>query len=927
MPIRNTAPGRLAMSSLLAALVLFAVAGCSQPSSAEQRAQAATLRQHGDYRAAVVALKSALAAEPNDAGTRYQLAQAYLDMGDSLPAEKEARQALQLGYARGPALALLAAALVLQGQQQKALDDTAGGPDLPALVTARADAMLALGRSDEARAAYEHVLATAPGYAAAGIGLGRLAWIDGQADAARAGAERVLAAEPRNTDALMFEADLLRADGHADQAIAVYDQVLALSPQHRTAHIEKAYTAVGLRRFDLAQAELNAEQKIAPGSLLAWYTQALLDYSRGKPEAARDTLYKILKAAPDHMPSVLLAGAVNLKLRAYYQAEHYFSRYLERNPDNLQARKMLASALLGSGHADDALAALQPALKKKDDDAQLLALAGESNLRRRRFDAAADLFEQASTIDTNSASLRTALGLSQLGKGDTSDAVTELQTATKLDKTSIEAGEALVRAQMTLGHKDAALDAADALLRAHPDKAPVLALKAQVQAGRGEADAARAGFQHALAADPAYYPAAAGLTQLALDARHPDAARQVLLDFVAKNKTSVEAMAALATLADRAHDAAAVTRWLEQAAAVDPHAIGPGVNLIAEYLRSGHPDKALDLAHRLRVSHPDDADLLDLLAKAQMAGGDMAGALDSYKSLAAALPRSAAVRMQIAALRIMMGNLAQGEEDLKVVLAMQPDFPSAQVALADLYVRKGSPDLALLVASHLQRAHPEGSAGFQLEGDVQMAKHQPEPALAAYEKAFALGAKTELVVKIDNALREARRVPEAERRLAAWLDKHPDDIRALTYRAQTWMAAGDYKRGAAQLEDVVRRQPANVVALNNLALAYQELGDARAQATAEAAVRHAGERPDVLDTLAWILVGKGDAGRALTLLQKAHAAAPAARDIRYHLAAALAASGDKDGARKELGSLLAGDMRFAQADDARKLMARLNAGG
>jgi thioredoxin-like negative regulator of GroEL len=65
----------------------------------------------------------------------------------------------------------------------------------------------------------------------------------------------------------------------------------------------------------------------------------------------------------------------------------------------------------------------------------------------------------------------------------------------------------------------------------------------------------------------------------------------------------------------------------------------------------------------------------------------------------------------------------------------------------------------------------------------------------------------------------------------------------------------------------------------------------------------------------------------VTVLRQAHALAPKARDIRFHLAAALAASGDREGARKELESLLAGDMRFAQADDARKLMARLKAGG
>jgi hypothetical protein len=61
----------------------------------------------------------------------------------------------------------------------------------------------------------------------------------------------------------------------------------------------------------------------------------------------------------------------------------------------------------------------------------------------------------------------------------------------------------------------------------------------------------------------------------------------------------------------------------------------------------------------------------------------------------------------------------------------------------------------------------------------------------------------------------------------------------------------------------------------------------------------------------------------LLLLQKAHALAPKARDIRYHLAAAMARSGDRAGARRELEALTAGDMRFAQAEQARGLLDEL----
>jgi putative PEP-CTERM system TPR-repeat lipoprotein len=936
MPIRSNAfpRGRVA-SRLAAGLVAAATAtvlstaltGCNQPTAAEQRAQATTLRNQGDFKGALIVLKNALDAEPGSAQTRYQLAQTYLDLGDSTTAEKEARQALDRGYRRGPALAALAAALVMEGQHKKALDETAHAPADPGVLAARGDAFLALGRNDEARAAYEQVLAQRPEDPAALVGLGRLAIVEGHADTAHGYADRVLARDARNVDALMFKADLVRASERPGDALALYDRVLAACPQHRTAHVEKAYLAIGLRKPQLAQAELDLAAKAAPGSLLVGYTQALLDYSTDKPDAARDVLYRVLKAVPDHMPSVLLAGTVNLRLGSYYQAEQYFRRYLERNPANLHARKLLAQALIGSGHAGEARTVLEPLLDARQADAQVLGLAADADMQSRRFGQAADLYARASALDAASAPLRTGLGLSRLAAGDTDDAVRELQVATSLDKGAADAGEALVQANLKLGRRDAALDAALALERAQADKPLPHALKGQVLAAQGKPEAARSSFARALQLDTAYFRAAAGLSQLALDARDTARARQVLLDFLSHNKTSVEAMDGLAVLAEREHDAAQVTHWLEEAAAVDPRAIGPGVDLCAQYLRTGRTEKALDLARRLQVNHPEDPDLLDLLGKAQLARGDVQGALESYKQLAQALPRSAPALMQVASLRLLMNNTTQAEDDLKSVLAIQPDFPSAQVELAGLYVRKGSHDLALMIAERLQRQHPQGAAGYQLQGDILMARHQGAPALAAYERAYALHATNELVIKIDNALRQAGRVPEAEGRLGKWLAAHPDDVRALAYRAQTWIGAGDFKRAAAQLEDVLKRQPGNPIALNNLATCYQALGDARALATAEAALRGAPQRADVMDTLGWILVDNGDAGRAVTVLREAQALAPKARDIRFHLAAALAASGDKEAARKELESLLAGDMRFPQADDARKLMARLKTDG
>ena len=142
-------------------------------------------------------------------------------------------------------------------------------------------------------------------------------------------------------------------------------------------------------------------------------------------------------------------------------------------------------------------------------------------------------------------------------------------------------------------------------------------------------------------------------------------------------------MTALATLAGSQHKAEETTQWLERASAVEPNAIAPAVNLLAQYLETGKNDKALVLARKLQVTHSENPDLLDLLGKSQLANGEQEDALDTYKKLALALPRSAPAQMQVAALQLLLKHPNAAEDYLKVALAIQPDFPAAQLALAE----------------------------------------------------------------------------------------------------------------------------------------------------------------------------------------------------------------------------------------------------
>ncbi|SFU53016.1 XrtA/PEP-CTERM system TPR-repeat protein PrsT [Pseudoduganella namucuonensis] len=914
---------RTALSSLCCALLVgAALTGCRQESKADLLAQARQYRQNNEFNAALISLKNAVEANPDHAEARFLLATLYNDTGNALAAEKEIRKALANGTPAATAMPVLAKALLQQGQFKKALEETEAeaannGADL---LCVRADAHLALEQVPEAKKVFEKVLELHPDHPTALIGLGRVAFLSGDVDLAHQYATRVLAAQPRNTDALMFKGDLLRAQNQPQQALDAYDQVIAINPQHRTVHVEMAYLEIAVGKFAEAQANLAKAEKVTPGSVLVAYTQALLDFSRGKHIAAQESLQKVLRVAPDHPPSVLLAGAVALNLGSLQQAEHHLRRYLDRNPYNVYARKMLASTLLRSGATPDALAVLEPALKSEQQDVQLLALAGESYMQARDFNKATEYFGKASELDPTAAKLRTSLGMSKLGKGDRAQGISDLQAAARLDTSSEQAGIALIRAELGLQRLDQAHAAVEALEKTQPANATLQDLKGMVYLGKQDPARARAAFERALALEPAYFPAAANLAQLDAVEKKPEAARQRLKNFLANNKGSVEALNALATLATAERKPDEATRWLEQAHEVDANAIGPAVRLLSHYLVNARNDKALLLARKVQLDHPDNPDLLDLLGKSQLANGDKVGALDSYKKLAAALPRSAHAQMQVAAMELLLDNTAAAEDHLKTALAMQPDFPAAQVAQAELYVKRGSYELAMMMADRLQRKYPKASAGYQLAGDVRTVQNKHELALAAYEQALALGKKNELVVKIANALRATGKPQEAVRRLDQWLKANPDDARIELYKAETMLADKQYAEAAPYLEAMLKRHPDNVTALNNLAWAYQQMKDRRARAVAEQAYQLAGDQPAVMDTLGWILIEQGDTARGLPILQKAHAQAPLARDIRYHLAAGLAKAGQKPAARQHLEQLLAGDTRFAQADDARALL-------
>lgn len=909
-----------------ALLLLGALGGCENNATSESlTVDAKRFVAEGDTKAAVIQLKNALVKNPSDVEARLTLGNLYNKMGDPQSAEKELRKAASLGAPPDKTMAGIATALIAQNEFKKLLDETAqatagAGPDLLSL---RGDAHLALGQHEDAAAAYKSALVAQPEHPKAVIGLARLSIVKNDVEEAAAAAARLVASNPNNAEAWTFHGSILRGQGKKEEALAAFDKALALDAGQRSARLEKAFLQIEMRRFDAARKELAVAGAAMPGNLMVTYANALLAFSEGKHAAARELLQKILKVAPSHMPSLLLAGATELNLGASKQAELYLQQYVASNPRNDHGRKLLVGALLKLGRTEEALAVLEPALKDKDPDQQFLGLAGEAYIQARDFDNATKYFEMASAKAPKTADFRTSLAMAKLGKGDAADAVQELELSTKLDPSSRKAAFLLATTELRLKHYDKALAAVETLEAKTPNDPMVHNLKGGIYLYQFDMPKAKASLEKALALEPTYFPAASNLARMYMHQKNPAAAKKQLLSFLEKDKDNVEAMTLLAQFAALDGKEAEIAPWLERAHAVKPDAVQPTMRLADYYLKSGQKDKALTVTRKFLAIDPTNLQMLDLMGASQLANGDSSGAIDTYSKLASSLPKSALPRLRLAAAYLAMKNEKAAVENLNQAISIDPTSVDAHIMRADLLTRKGLWDEAMKSSTMLQKKHPRNPVGFLLEGEVLAAQGKTGPALQRYEQALAIQASTPIMLKVHAASVRAGKAKEADVRLAKWEAERPGDVELLRYSAERELANKQFPAAIRKLETIVTKQPNDAAALNNLAWAYQQVKDARALKTAEQAHALAGNSPAVLDTLGWILAERGDSRKAVPLLRKASSLAPAASSIKFHLASALNRSGDKVAAKKELETLLASGKDFPESKEAQSMLAAM----
>jgi predicted Zn-dependent protease len=164
---------------------------------------------------------------------------------------------------------------------------------------------------------------------------------------------------------------------------------------------------------------------------------------------------------------------------------------------------------------------------------------------------------------------------------------------------------------------------------------------------------------------------------------------------------------------------------------------------------------------------------------------------------------------------------------------------------------------------------------------------------------------------------------DADRFSATWQKDHPKDAAYLMFLADGAIARRDFPLAERNYHAVLKLQPNNAVAYNNLSWVTAELNKDGAIALAEKALSIAPNQPAFMDTLAMLLSEKNEHAKALEMQKKVVALQPEAPLFKLHLAKIQIKAGEKAGAKVTLTELAKLGEKFGGQAEVTSLLAGL----
>jgi len=339
---------------------------------------------------------------------------------------------------------------------------------------------------------------------------------------------------------------------------------------------------------------------------------------------------------------------------------------------------------------------------------------------------------------------------------------------------------------------------------------------------------------------------------------------------------------------------------------------------------------------------PDFIAAREMLARVYLAKQDIPKALQAAEDVLQLDKNNLAGHLIRSSSLLALGNMDKAREELDLITQLFPQNPDARYQVGLLAYQDKDYKKADQVFQALYRDNPRDSRGLNGITETLAAQNRLDDAIKAMDKALAAEPdRTEFKLARANFYARAQRYDEAIGTYKELLEKDPSAKADLFFKlGETYRLKGDINLAAdafrkssqaapnsttplvylgmiletlgpadqakAVYEQILKLDPNNALALNNLAMRKADEGQDldSALTMAQKARQIQPNATAMADTVGWIYIKKNLSSEAERIFKDLVAKEPANATYHYHYGLALIQKGDKSSARREFEAAL-----------------------
>jgi putative PEP-CTERM system TPR-repeat lipoprotein len=921
-------------TALLLASILATLPSCDRFQNftdVQHVSRAKDFRDKGNLRESEIELKNALKKNPSNAEARRLLGSLYLGAGNGVAAEKELRYALDLHVAKEALILPLAEALLLQHKNTELLAEIAPLPSLSNQDQARihayrGNALLNIGKQQEAKFEYEKGIEKDVNNAFSKLGLARIELLEKHPNPALQIIKEILQAEPEFAQAWTLQAEIQTALNDYPQAEISYLKAIDLLRNNFTERATLALLRIQENKLDDAKKDIDLLKKEASTYFMTHYTDGLWNMAKGQYIEAVNAFEHTLNLNNDFIPADYALATSELPLGHYEQAAQHLARYLAFDPYSVKANQFMAFIKFKTKDFSGAKAQLAPVIQHFPKDIFSLKLMANIAFAMGQSSEGVEYLSKVVEADPESSQSRTSLAVGLLGMGQDDKAIEQLNKAGELNQNSIQSDAYTALIYTKNRSFDKAFDVIKKIKEKTPNDSLPYNLEGKAYMVMNDLAKAEKSFQQSLDLSPNNITALASLASLALQQKNNKQAVELYQKILKDNPKSVLTLISLSEISFSEGNLDESQKYLEQAVEAEPKSLQARIILANFYLQFGQSAKALATLNEIRTDYPSNKEFLASFIPAQLKEKDNKNALNSALELVKAAPDAALSHNLLARAYAANGDLKNTKASLDNSLRIDPNFVNSRIDMVQVLTRENKQADAQKFLSSLAAQYPKSLEVLGLQAWLHIQQQKPKEAAKIYSLILEKAPNTDIAIKLAQAQWVANENTAALATLEAWIKQHPAAAFARYIYAGFLAEINRPKDATVELQAILQQEPNNALVLNNLAWNLRSENPRKAREYAEKAVALSGKTPSFLDTLAMTLLDQKDNVRALELLEQAYSYSGAHKNpnIQYHLALAYAKNNRDSDAKKALVDLLNSTAKFQERKEAEQLLKSLS---